>query len=246
MVLTCSVRAETLNIAVAANFIAPMQSIAREFETETNHRISMSSASSGKFYAQIKNGAPFQILLSADAEIPLRLEQEGLAVRGSRMTYAIGQLVLWSGTPGLIDAQASILGHNRFNKLAIANPELAPYGRAALETLTSLGILAQIKNKIVMGENIAQAHQFVLSGNAEIGFIAASQVFKDGKLASGSAWVVPERLHAPILQDAVLLSTGKDSIAAASLMRYLQSESARSIIQSYGYRVSPQASSDQK
>ena len=240
MSFACGIHAETVNVAVAANFIAPLQAIARLFEAETHHQLKVSSGSSGKFYAQIKNGAPFQILLSADQEIPARLENEGLAVKGSRFTYATGQLVLWSATPGLIDTQADILKQGRFNKLAIANPKLAPYGRASIETLHSLALLDQIKNKIVTGENIAQAHQFVLTGNAEIGLIAASQVYKDGALTSGSAWLVPAELHTPIAQDAVLLNGGKDSPAATSLMHYLQSETARTIIMSYGYRVSPQ------
>ncbi len=230
-------QADTVTVAVAANFIAPMQVISQLFEAQTQHHIKSSSGSSGKFYAQIRNGAPFQVLLSADEDIPAQLERDGLAVPGSRITYAIGQLVLWSNTPGLIDAQASILREGRYKKIAIANPELAPYGRAGFQTLKALGLSEQSDGKIVMGENIAQTHQFVLTENAQIGFVAASQVYQDGKLTAGSAWIVPQSMHAPIRQDAVLLVAGKHSAAASSFLSYLQSDTARAIIESYGYTV---------
>lgn len=237
MMIASHVHAETVTVAVAANFIAPMQVISQLFEAQTQHHIKTSSGSSGKFYAQIKNGAPFEVLLSADEDIPAQLERDKLAVPGSRFTYAIGQLVLWSNTPGRIDGQASVLREGHYKKIAIANPELAPYGRAGFQTIESLGLIEQSRGRIVMGENIAQTHQFVLTENAEIGFIAASQVYKDGKLTTGSAWIVPATLHAAIRQDAVLLETGKHSAAAISFLSYLQSEAARAIIESYGYSV---------
>jgi molybdate transport system substrate-binding protein len=235
--MVSSAHAETVTVAVAANFIAPMQVISQLFEAQTPHQLKTSTGSSGKFYAQIKNGAPFEVLLSADAEIPAQLERDGLAVPGSRFTYANGQLVLWSNTPGRIDGQANILREGRYKKIAIANPELAPYGRAALQTLQALGVTEQNKAKIVMGENIGQTYQFVLTGNAEIGFVAASQVYRDGKLTAGSAWLVPDKLHETIRQDAVLLDAGKHSEAAMRFLSFLQSDAARAIIESYGYSV---------
>ena len=230
-----SVLAAEVLVAVATNFAAPMNAIAAEFAKDTGHLASLAFASSGKFYAQIKNGAPFQVFLSADDETPAKLEQEGLTVAGSRFTYAIGGLVLWSADPTLVDGKGEVLKTGRFNKLAIANPKLAPYGRAAIEVLSSSGLLAAVGSKFVQGENIAQTHQFVVSGNAELGFVALSQVMKDGQLTGGSAWIVPESMHAPIRQDAVLLSSAKDYPAAAALMRYLKGDKARTIIKSYGY-----------
>lgn len=229
-------RAAEVSVAVASNFTAPMTALAGEFSKDTGHLAQLSFGSTGKFYAQIKNGAPFQIFLSADDETPARLEQEGDAVAGSRFTYAIGTLALWSGDATRVDSQGEVLRRGDFKKLALANPRLAPYGRAAGETLTKLGLLDAVSEKFVQGENIAQAYQFVASGNAELGFVALSQVMKDGKLSEGSVWIVPENLHAPIRQDAVLLMTGKDNPAAAALLRYLQSDKARVLIRSYGYR----------
>jgi molybdate transport system substrate-binding protein len=231
-----SVRAAEVSVAVAANFTAPMQALAMEFAKATGYQARLSFGSTGKFYAQIKNGAPFQILLAADDETPARLEQEGDAVAGSRFTYAVGTLVLWSREAKFVDAAGDVLRNGRFKKLALANPRVAPYGRAAVETLTRLGLLEAVQEKFVQGENIAQAYQFVASGNAELGFVALSQVMVDGQLSSGSLWTVPASLHAPIRQDAVLLTNGKDNPAATALIRYLASDTARALIRSYGYR----------
>lgn len=228
--------AAEVNVAVAANFTAPMKQIVAEFEKETGHKVVLSFGASGKFYAQIKNGAPFQLLLSADDEKPIQLVKEGLAVADSRFTYAIGTLVLWSAKPGFVDAKGEVLGKGHFNKIAIANPKLAPYGTAAIEVLTKQGLLATVTPKFVQGENISQTFQFVSTGNAELGFVALSQVMKNGKVASGSAWIVPGNLHSPIRQDAVLLSSGRDSAAAKALLTYLKSEKAKKIIRSYGYQ----------
>jgi len=228
-------RADEVSVAVAANFTAPMQKIAAEFEHDTGHKLALSFGSTGKFYAQIRNGAPFQILLAADDETPARLEKEGMAVPGSRTTYAIGSLVLWSAKPGLVDDKGEVLKKGAFNKLAIANPKLAPYGAAAVETLTRLGLLAAVEPKFVQGENIAQAFQFIATGNADLGFVALSQVIKDGRIATGSAWIVPAQLHTPIRQDAVLLATGKGNAAAVALLKYLSSDKARAVIKAYGY-----------
>jgi len=227
--------ASEATVAVAANFSAPMQQIAAEFEKDSGHKVSLSFAGTGKFYAQIRNGAPFQVLLAADDETPARLEQEGMGVAGSRFTYAIGRLVLWSARPGFVDSKGAVLNTGRFNKLALANPKLAPYGLAAIETLTRLGLLTSLQSRFVQGENIAQVWQFASTGNADLGFVALSQVLKEGVIGSGSAWLVPDSLHAPIRQDALLLARGKGQPAAEALLKYLKSNQARVIIKSYGY-----------
>jgi len=227
--------AEDIQVAVAANFAAPMQVIARNFEAETGHRLHLAFGATGKFYAQIRNGAPFQVLLAADDETPAKLEKEAMTQPGSRFTYAIGKLVLWSAKPGYVDDQGEVLRKGDFNKLALANPKLAPYGLAAMESITRLGVLNAVESKFVQGENIAQTYQFVSTGNAELGFVALSQVMKDGRIASGSAWIVPASLHAPIRQDAVVLANGKGNAAAGALMKYLKGDKARAIIKGYGY-----------
>jgi molybdate transport system substrate-binding protein len=227
--------AAEVQVAVAANFTAPMRRIAASFEQATGHKAQLAFGSTGKFYAQIRNGAPFDVLLAADDETPVRLEKEALAVAGSRFTYSIGQLALWSAKPGYVDAEGAVLRQGAFRHLALANPKLAPYGAAAVETLDKLGLLAALQPKFVQGENIAQTFQFVSTGNAELGFVALSQVVEGGKLKSGSAWIVPSSLHAPIRQDAVLLARGKDNPAALALLQYLKEDRARAIIKAYGY-----------
>lgn len=229
--------ADEVKVAVAANFSAPMQTIAAAFEQDTGHKARLAFGSSGKFYAQIRNGAPFQILLSADDEIPARLEQEGMAVAGTRFTYAIGRLALWSAQADRVDARGDVLKQGGYAHLAIANPKLAPYGAAAIEVLKKRGLLEAVQPKFVQGENIAQTWQFVASGNAELGFVALSQVTRDGKLTQGSAWIVPATLHAPIRQDAVILAAGKGNAAASALMAYLRSEKAKAVIRAYGYDI---------
>lgn len=231
------VLADDVQVAVAANFTAPIEEIGKAFNKATGHQLKVSTGSSGKFYAQIKNGAPFQVFLSADEEKPALLEKDGLAVQGSRFTYAIGKLVLWSADPAVVDTKGQILMKNQFNKMAIANPKTAPYGEAAMETLGALKIKSLLEPKLVMGENIGQTYQFVATGNAEIGFVALSQVTRENKITSGSAWVVPEKLYSPIKQDAVLLVNGKDSPAARLLMTFLRSEDTLNVIKSYGYGV---------
>ena len=233
--LSLPCQAAEVNAAVAANFAAPMQRIAMAFEQETGHKAILSFGSTGNLYAQIRNGAPFQILLSADSQTPAKLESEGLGLTGSRFTYAVGTLVLWSKQPGFVDEKGDVLRVGKFERIAIANPKLAPYGVAALQTLTQLGVLSSVQPKLVQGENIAQAFQFVATENAQLGLVALSQVMVDGKIAQGSAWIVPSKLHAPIAQDAVLLVKGRDNPAAAALMRYLQSDRVKTIIRSYGY-----------
>lgn len=233
--LSLPARADEVLVAVAANFTAPMQKIAAEFEKDTGHRARPAFGASGKFYAQIRNGAPFQVLLSADDETPAKLEREGLTQPGSRFTYAIGKLALWSAKPGFVDDKGEVLKIGRFNKLALANPKLAPYGSAAVEVLNGLGVLGAIQPRFVQGENIAQTWQFVGTGNAELGFVALSQVMKDGRISSGSAWIVPAHLHTPIRQDAVILTRGQGNAAAEALMKYLKGAKAKAIIKGYGY-----------
>ena len=224
-----------VTVAVAANFAAPMQKIAPLFEKDTGHKAVMSLGSTGGFYAQIKNGGPFHVLLSADDETPLKLEKENLAVSGTRFAYATGKLVLWSKQAGFVDDKGDVLRSGQFKRLAIANPKLAPYGAAALETLHKLELVQGLQTKFVQGENIAQAFQFVNTENAQLGFVALSQVYADGKLSSGSAWIVPSHLHKPIQQDAVLLMAGKNNIAATALLAYLRTDKAKAIIRSHGY-----------
>ena len=226
-----------VQVAVAANFTAPVQEIAAKFEQDTGHKAVLSFGATGKFYAQIRNGAPFEILLSADDETPARLEKEGASVPGTRFTYATGRLVLWSAKNGYVDGKGNVLKGGAFSHISIANPKTAPYGAAAMQTLTKMGVLASIKPKIVQGENISQAYQFVASGNAELGFVALSQVYKNGKLTAGSAWYVPAELHDPIKQDGVILQKGRDNAAAAAFMKYLKGAKAKAIIKSYGYQL---------
>lgn len=224
-----------VTVAVAANFAAPLQKIVPLFEKDTGHKAVVSLGSTGGFYAQIKNGGPFHVLLSADDETPLKLEKENLAVSGTRFTYAKGKLVLWSKQAGFVDDKGDVLRLGQFKRLAIANPKLAPYGAAALETLHKLELFQGLQTKFVQGENIAQAFKFVNTENAQLGFVALSQVYADGKLTSGSAWIVPSHLHKPIQQDAVLLVAGKNNIAATALLSYLRTDKAKAIIRSHGY-----------
>ncbi len=232
---TLTARAEEVSVAVAANFTAPMQRIAAEFEKSTGHKAVLVFGATGKFYAQIKAGAPFQLLLAADDETPARLVKDGDGVAGSVFTYAIGKLVLWSPKPGVVDDKGEVLKAGRFEHLSIANPKLAPYGLAAMETLKVLGLADVLQSKIVTGESITQAQQFVVSGSAELGFIAFSQIHKDGKLMAGSHWLVPAKYHSPIRQDAVVLAKGKGNAAVEALAGFLKSKTAADIIRSYGY-----------
>jgi molybdate transport system substrate-binding protein len=227
--------ADEVQVAVAANFTAPMQQIAAAFKKDTGHKAQLIFGSTGKFYAQIKNGAPFEVLLAADNVTPAKLVKEGGAVAGSQFTYAIGKLVLWSSKPGVVDDKGTVLNAEGIAHVSYCNPKLAPYGAAAVEAMKSLGVLGTLQPKLVMAENITQAHQFVASGNAEIGFVALAQVYKDGKINSGSAWLVPANLYSQIRQDAVILDKGKSNSAAAELVKYLKSDTARAVIRSYGY-----------
>ena len=226
--------AAEVQVAVASNFMAPMKEIAAAFAADSGHRAVLNCGATGKFHAQIGKGAPFELLLAADERVPRQLETEGLAVRGTRFTYALGRLALWSPKPGHVDG-AQALQRPDVAHVAIANPRSAPYGAAAVQVLGKLGLLPALTPKLVQGENIAQAHQYVGTGNAQLGFVAVSQVYRDGKLVSGSGWMVPATLHEPIRQDAVMLAKGSANPAAGALARYLRSDRARAIMRTYGY-----------
>lgn len=230
-----NVRADEVSVAVAANFAGPLAKLGEGFTTATGHTLKVSAGSTGKFYAQIVAGAPFELLIAADDETPKKLIAEGLAVPGSNFSYAIGRLVLWSAQPGYVDDQGAVLAAGRFRHLAIANPKLAPYGRAAMDVMKARGLTDAIAPKLVTGESIAQAYQFVSTGNAELGFVALSQVAAPGKPVIGSYWRVPAALHGAIRQDAVLLKAGAKNPAAAALLAYLKSAPAQAVIQAYGY-----------
>jgi len=225
--------AET-KVAVAANFTEPAKEIAAKFEAKTGDKVVLSFGSSGLFYTQIANGAPYEVFLSADSERPTKAEADGLAVAGTRFTYATGRLVLWSKTPGLVDAKGAVLAKGGFEKLSIADPKAAPYGLAAVETLTKLKLYDALKPKIVTGSSITQAFQYVQTGAAEVGFVALSQVINEN---GGSRWIVPAANHTPIDQQAVLLKTGADSATAKAFLLYLKSKDAKAIIKRYGYEV---------
>ena len=227
--------ADEVQVAVAANFLAPLQEIAKSFEKETGHQTLITSGATGQLFTQIQHGAPFEVMISADAKTPKKLVKNELALADSQFTYARGKLVLWSVDPALVDAGGAVLKTGKFKHLAIANPKTAPYGTAAMEALDKLGLTASLKSKLVEGENISQAKQFVDTGNAEVGFVALSQIYKNGKITKGSAWVVPLDLYAPIYQDAVLLKKGEDNPAATALLNYLKSDKAKAIMTTYGY-----------
>lgn len=228
-------RCAEVQVAVAANFALPLEKIAAGFSAATGHTLKAAASSTGKFYSQIVAGAPFEVLIAADDETPKKLIAEGHALAGSNFTYAIGKLVLWSATPGFVDAQGAVLGSGRFAHLAIANPKVAPYGAAGLQVIKARGLSEALAPKLVTGESIAQAFQFVSTGNAELGFVALSQVAVPGKPALGSYWLVPQELYGEIHQDAVLLKTGDYNPAAKALLAYLKSPAAQEVIRTFGY-----------
>ncbi len=235
--LTGPAMAAEINIAVATNFAAPVKVIIANFERQTDHRVWLTLGSSGRFYAQITQGAPFDIFLSADQVKPKALEVRGFALPHSRFTYATGRLVLWSAKAGLVTGNEDILKQNNFNKLAMANPRLAPYGAAAREVMQALGLYDALSPKLVQGENIAQTYQFVATENADLGFVSLSQIISDAKTPTGSLWIIPDHLHKAIHQDAIILKSAENNPAARDFVRYLQSESVRKIIRDFGYRL---------
>lgn len=224
--------ADEIRVAVATNFMATMNDLVAQFGEQSGHDVLVSFGSTGNHYAQIKNGAPFEAFFSADAERPRLLEEEGVAVAGSRFTYAVGRLVLWSRQAGYVDADGRVLERGAFRFLSIANPELAPYGAAAREVLMARGVWARLQGRLVQGQDVGQAYSFVYTGNAELGFVAYSQLKQPGALIEGSFWLVPESLHAPIEQQAVLM---RDVPAARAFVEFTKSPAALAIIRSYGY-----------
>jgi molybdate transport system substrate-binding protein len=239
LAMTCSLPAlaGTVRVAVAANFAAPMTRIAEAFGAASGHEVRLTSGATGRFATQIAAGAPFDLLLAGDDLVPARLAAEGHALAATRFTYAVGRLALWSARPGFVDAQGAVLAGGGFAHLAIANPKVAPYGAAALQVLRARGLDVALAPRLVMGESVAQAHQFVLTGNAELGFVAWAQVVQPGRAPAGSHWLVPAGLHAPIRQDAVLLKAGAGNPAAAALLDYLKSDAARRLIRAWGYET---------
>lgn len=226
-----------LSVAVAGNFYKALQVISAQYQEQTGHKILLSVGATGKLYAQISNGAPFEILLAADKARPGKLVEQGLAVKGSQFTYAKGKLLLWSSDPGLVDSAGEILRSPQIVHLAIANPKTAPYGAAAIDVLKNLGVYQQLKDKIVEGQSVGQSFQQISSGAVSLGIIALSQVVVDNKIASGSGWIIPATLYQPIEQDAVLLNKGTTNPIAKDFLRYLQTTECKEIIRSFGYEV---------
>lgn len=225
--------AAEVKVAVAANFTEPVKEIARHFEGVTGHKLVLSFGATGQFYAQISQGAPFEVLLAADKATPAKTIAEGFAVKGTDFTYAVGKLVLYSKTAGFVNGEGTLKSAT-FNKISIANPSAAPYGAAAIEAMKALGVYDALQTKVVQGQNIAQAFQFIETGNAELGFVALAQV---ARVEGGSRWIVPAKLHAPILQDAVLLKPGEKSDAARALLAFLKGPEARVVIEKFGYGI---------
>jgi molybdate transport system substrate-binding protein len=229
--------AQPVHVAVAANFAAPMKRLAADFEQGSGHKLLLSFGSTGKLAAQIRNGAPFDVLLAADSASVQQLAQEQRVVAGTPFSYASGRLMLWSAQGTLVDAKGDILKQQRFAHLAVAAPQLAPYGAAAMQTLTRLGLAEALAPKLVQGESIAQTYSFVASGNAELGFVARSQVWENGALTKGSGWLVPATLHDPLRQQAALLNRAASNPGARALLQFLKSESAKAVIRSFGYET---------
>ena len=228
--------AKELRIAVASNFLLPLKALSKNFKESTGHKVVVISGSTGKLYAQIKQGAPFDILLAADSIRPELLEKEGIGVPGSRFTYAVGRLVLWSKDSKLpLKNDLQVLNHKNFRYLAIANPKTAPYGKAAEQVLRKKGFWEQIQNRLVRGENISQTFQFVMTGNADIGFIALSQLRKNQGL--GFSWIVPQELYDPIKQQGILLKRAKTNKAARQFLNFIKSNRIQKQIESYGYSL---------
>ncbi len=224
--------ADEIRVAVASNFTEAIRAIAWRFEQQTRHKIILVSGSTGKHYAQIRNGAPFEAFFAADARRPRLLQEEGAIQPGSRFTYAMGKLVLWSPDVDAVGQEGSVLEQGGFRYLALANPRLAPYGKAAREVLENRGLWQILQHRMVRGENIGQTYQFVESGNAELGFVARSQVKRPGRPADGSWWDIPQALYSPIEQQAVLLT---DNPVARDFLAFVRSAEVMEVIRSYGY-----------
>lgn len=234
---THAARAAEAHVAVAANFAEPIKAIAAVLHKTTGHTLKITVGATGKLYAQIRNGAPFDMLLAADTQTPARLDSEGMTLAGSRFTYATGKLVLWSARADRVDDKGAVLRAGNLGKVAYAAPKVAPYGAAAVQVMDKLALTAALAPKLVQGESIGQTFNFVYTGNADVGFVALSQVLEGGRLKSGSMWVVPQALYDPIRQDAVVLQRGANNEAAQALVRLLKSPNIQDLIRSYGYDV---------
>jgi molybdate transport system substrate-binding protein len=229
--------ADEAQVAVAANFAEPIKAIAAVLRKTTGHTLQITLGATGKLYAQIANGAPFDVLLAANSDTPAQLEKDGLAQPGSRFTYATGKLVLWSADTAKVDGKGDVLKTPGLRKVAYANPKVAPYGAASVEVLDKLGLTAALAPKLVQGESIGQTFTFAYTGNADVGFVALSQVLEGGKLKSGSMWIIPQNLYTPIRQDAVVLQRGASNPAAQALVKLLKSPDIKDLIRSYGYGI---------
>ena len=229
--------AQPVHVAVAANFAVPMKRLAADFEQGNGHKLLLSYGATGKFVAQLRNGAPFDVLLAADTASVQQLAQEQLVVAGTPFTYATGRLMLWSAQSALVDARGDVLKRQGFAHLAVAAPQLAPYGAAAMQTLSRLGLAEALAPKLVQGESIAQTYSFVASGNAELGFVALSQVWENGALTRGSGWLVPATLHDPLRQQAALLTRAANNPGARTLLQFLKTDQAKAVIRSFGYET---------
>lgn len=234
--LSAPLAADQVQVAVASNFYQPMKALTQMFEASSGHKVQLSAGSTGSLFAQIKNGAPFEVFLAADQRRPSTLIEAELALASSQFTYAEGQLVLWSSHPQKVDVQGKVLFSSSLQQLALANPKTAPYGVAAIEVLKQLGRYNELRSKLVQGKNISQTYQFVSTGAVQQGFVAMSQVYRQGQLIKGSAWVVPNHLYSPLNQDAVLLQQGASNPAARAFLTFLKSEQAQTLIRSFGYR----------
>ena len=237
LLAACAAHAGDVQVAAAANLGPAIQKIAAAFGRDTGHRAVVALGSTGKFHAQIVNGAPFEVLLAADEDTPRKLEAAGLGVARSRFTYAIGRLVLWSPQGGVVDARGEVLRQPPRGKIALADPRVAPYGAAAVAALKKLGVHAAWEPHFVTGESVGQAYQFVASGNAWLGFVALAQVAEDGRIVRGSGWVLPGNLYPAIRQDALLLKAGADNPAATAFLQYMRGNAARAILRRAGYAV---------
>lgn len=232
IVFSTNVASETLRLAVASNFDPAMTALAKRFKARTGHTLLLSVGSTGKHYAQIIHGAPFDIFFAADIKRPALLEQQRIAVPNTRFTYAIGKIVLWSPRQGYVDAKGAVLETGNFRRLAMANPKLAPYGSAARQVLKNRQQWSALTPRIVRGENIAQTYQFVKTGNAELGFVALSQIKRPGHPPTGSYWSIPLTAYPPIKQQAVLIN---DSATARQFLAFMRTHEALNIIHEYGY-----------
>lgn len=237
LALLTPAHAEIAQVAVAANFAEPLKAVAAVLEKTTGHQLKITVGATGKLYAQIRNGAPFDVLLAANTQTPAALEKDGWTQAGSRFTYATGKLVLWSADVTTVDARGDVLKNGHFRKLAYAAPKVAPYGTAAMQVMDHLGLHAALGPKLVQGESIGQTFSFVYTGNAELGFVALSQVLEGGKLKSGSVWIIPQTLYDPIQQDAVILKRAAGNPAAQALITLLKSPNIKDLIRSYGYDI---------